>query len=68
MMRVVAVDDDVIALELMANALSTAGHQVLTASSGSEALAIVEREGCRLVISDWDMPDMTGVELCRGAV
>ncbi len=64
-MLVLAVDDDDIALELMANALSTAGHQVLTASSGREALALVEREGCRLIISDWDMPDMTGVELCR---
>jgi len=64
-MLVLAVDDDDIALELMANALSTAGHEVLMASSGREALALVEREGCRLVISDWDMPDMTGVELCR---
>lgn len=64
-MLVLAVDDDDIALELMANALSTAGHQVLTASSGRDALALVERESCRLVISDWDMPDMTGVELCR---
>jgi putative two-component system response regulator len=64
-MLVLAVDDDDIALELMANALSSAGHQVLTATSGREALALVEREGCRLVISDWDMPDMSGVELCR---
>jgi CheY-like chemotaxis protein len=64
-MLVLAVDDDDIALELMANALSEAGHQVLTATSGREALALVEREGCRLVISDWDMPDMSGVELCR---
>lgn len=64
-MLVLAVDDDDIALELMANALAAAGHQVLTASSGREALSLVEREGCRLVISDWDMPDMSGVELCR---
>lgn len=64
-MLVLAVDDDDIALELMAHALTAAGHQVLTASSGQEALALVEREGCRLVISDWDMPDMSGVELCR---
>ena len=64
-MQILAVDDDDIALELMANALGLAGYQVLTASCGREALEIVERGSCRLVISDWDMPDMTGVELCR---
>ena len=64
-MRVLTVDDDDIALELMANALELAGFEVITASSGREALDIVERTGCRLIVSDWDMPDMTGVELCR---
>jgi putative two-component system response regulator len=64
-MRVLAVDDDEIALELMAHALREAGYEVLTASGGQEALRIVRDTDCRLVISDWDMPDMTGVELCR---
>jgi putative two-component system response regulator len=64
-MQILAVDDDDIALELMANALGRCGYDVLTASDGRQALELVERTGCRLVVSDWDMPDMTGVELCR---
>lgn len=64
-MQILAVDDDDIALELMANALGHTGYDVLTACNGREALDLVERTGCRLVISDWDMPDMTGVDVCR---
>jgi putative two-component system response regulator len=64
-MQVLAVDDDEIALELMVNALKAAGYDVLTATNGRDALQTVEQGECRLVISDWDMPDMSGVELCR---
>src|SRR5690242_6937440 len=64
-MRILIVDDDPMALEMLRHALAHGGHDVLTASDGKEALEVVRRSGCRLVISDWEMPEMSGVELCR---
>ena len=64
-MQVLAVDDDEIALDLMTNVLSSAGYEVLSATNGHDALRVLEQADCRLVISDWDMPDISGVDLCR---
>ena len=64
-MRILIVDDDPIALEMLRHALTRAGHQVDSASNGVEALEVLREGACRLVISDWTMPEMDGVELCR---
>ena len=64
-MRILIVDDDPMALEMLRHALTRAGHGVETATNGREALDALQRTGCRLVISDWEMPEMSGVELCR---
>lgn len=64
-MRILIADDDPIALDMLHNALTRGGHQVETACNGAEAMEIVGKGTCRLVISDWTMPQMDGVELCR---
>ncbi len=64
-MRILIVDDDEIALAMLGNALEAAGHEVETAPNGRAALEILARSPARLVISDWDMPEMNGIELCR---
>ena len=64
-MKILIVDDDPMALEMLRHALTRAGHEVETAANGVEAMAILSRGICRLVISDWTMPEMDGVELCR---
>ncbi len=64
-MRILTVDDDEIALEMLGNALRAAGHEVETASNGREALERMAKNPCRLVISDWDMPEVNGLELCQ---
>ena len=64
-MRILIVDDNEIALELLQNALVHGGFEVVTAVDGREALAVLRNGACRLVISDWDMPHMNGIELCR---
>src|ERR1700688_3784339 len=64
-MRILVVDDDPIALEMLQHALAREGHEVEAASNGLEALEILSKGTCRLVISDWTMPEMDGVELCR---
>jgi putative two-component system response regulator len=64
-MRILIADDDSISLELLEYALTKEGYEVTTASNGQEALAKVRNEGIRLIISDWDMPELSGVEFCR---
>jgi putative two-component system response regulator len=64
-MRVLIVDDDEISLELLENTLRRAGYDVLVARNGPDALEQLASSSCRLVISDWEMPAMSGIELCR---
>jgi len=63
--RVLIVDDDEIALELLGAAIASAGYEVSTASDGCEALEILRTGVFRVVITDWEMPNMNGIELCR---
>ncbi len=64
-MNVLIVDDDPIALELLKDTLADAGHQVHCAPDGREALEILSRVDCEVVVSDWEMPNLDGIELCR---
>jgi putative two-component system response regulator len=65
-MRILIVDDDPIALELLRDTLVDAGHDVASACNGLEAVDILGNEGGRdLVISDWEMPGLDGLGLCK---
>jgi len=64
-MRILIVDDDEIALDALGHALKQAGHEPVIAHSASEALALLREGDCRMVISDWMMPKMDGLTLCR---
>ncbi|MCP3964680.1 MAG: response regulator [bacterium] len=64
--RVLLAEDDDGVRRLVATVLSTSGYEVLQASNGEEALAIVSMTpAIDLVISDVVMPDMRGPELGR---
>ena len=63
--RIVLVDDDPIMRELAKERLLDAGHSVKTAVDGLEAMERLKAEPADLVISDLDMPNMTGFELTR---
>lgn len=64
-MKVLIVDDDPISVQILENAVQANGHDVLVATDGMGALEILQRTPCRLVISDWEMPHMNGLELCH---
>lgn len=65
-MKILVVDDDPIIRDLIQFVLSEeSGHEVITAMNGREALEAFQREPCRMVITDWSMPEMDGLELCR---
>jgi putative two-component system response regulator len=63
--RIMAVDDERISLAVLQAVLSKSGHEVVTARDGIEALEVLPGSGCRMVITDWEMPRMDGPELCR---
>lgn len=63
--RIVLAEDDPASRALLVRQLGTAGHDVIACANGEEALQAVQREGCCIVIADWVMPEMDGLELCR---
>ncbi len=64
-MRILVVDDDLDIQRLLSRILHGWDHEVVTANHGEEALAVLEREQISFVISDWMMPEMDGLELCK---
>jgi putative two-component system response regulator len=58
-------DDDPIALELLQDALTDAGHVVACARDGRDALDRIGRDPCQILITDWEMPGLDGIALCQ---
>jgi Nif-specific regulatory protein len=63
--KILVIDDTPLNVKLLADILSAKGYLILTASSGEEGLAVVEREDPDLVLLDVVMPGMTGYDVCR---
>jgi DNA-binding NtrC family response regulator len=62
---ILAVDDEQNLLELLITALGKRGFKVRTASSGAEALKLVERESFQLALLDIKMGPLNGVQLLK---
>ena len=62
---VLAVDDSADNRELLGRYLAREGHTVLTASSGAEALELLQREAIDVVLLDLIMPGMDGSEVLK---
>jgi DNA-binding NtrC family response regulator len=65
--KILVVDDERSMRELLAIVLKREGYDVMLADSGKTAIAALERAPVDLLISDIKMPDMTGLEVLRGA-
>src|SRR6266566_3581767 len=63
--RVLVVDDVPANAKLLEARLTAEYFDVVTATSGAEALAICERAQCDIVLLDVMMPEMDGFEVCR---
>lgn len=64
-MQILAVEDDPVARAVLKRALGKLGYDVHAVADGMEALAALEQIPYRVVVSDWVMPNMDGLELCR---
>jgi phosphoserine phosphatase RsbU/P len=64
-MKVLAVEDDAVAGSVLRQALRRLGHEVIEASDGEEAWTHLQAEPVRVVVSDWVMPKLDGLQLCQ---
>jgi two-component system cell cycle response regulator len=63
--RVLVVDDDEIVRAQLTKMLKAAKYDVQVAACGEEALQILHTSQCQIVLTDWQMPGMDGLALCR---
>ena len=63
--RILVVDDEAHIVQVLSFKLRNAGYEVLTAVDGEEGLETATDERPDLIITDFQMPYMTGLELCR---
>ncbi len=64
-MRILIAEDELISRKLMTRTLLRWGHEVSVACDGQEAWELLQSEDIHFVITDWMMPRMDGIELCK---
>ena len=64
-MRIAALDDEPGTLELVESCMRAIGHECHTFSSGDALLRALRRETFDLLVLDWEVPDVSGIEVVR---
>ncbi|MFH1292696.1 MAG: response regulator [Pseudomonadota bacterium] len=64
-MKILIVEDDLVSRSFLQKILETLGHKVLSAEDGRKALEFFQQNSVKMVITDWMMPEMDGLTLCR---
>jgi CheY-like chemotaxis protein len=62
---ILIVDDNPMLLSFFSNLMEDSGAQIITATDGSQALNLIYKHSPDCIITDWVMPDMSGLELCE---
>ncbi len=63
--KILIVDDELVSREKMNKLVQSIGHETVIANDGIEGLNVWKKERIRMVITDWEMPGMNGLDLCR---
>ena len=64
-MRILIADDDLLMRQFLASILEGQGHSVVHAENGVDAWEKFRADPVRIVITDWKMPELSGIDLCR---
>ena len=62
---ILLVEDEPAQREMLAYNLEAEGFDVITADNGEDGLLMVEENNPDLIILDWMMPQLSGIEVCR---
>src|SRR5258705_2323204 len=64
-MQILLAEDDAVAGQTLTAILTAHGHKVTAADNGVDAWGLWQVARQRVIVSDWLMPEMDGIELCR---
>lgn len=63
--RILLVEDEAAQREVLVYNLEAEGFYVISADNGEDALMLVDEEAPDLIVLDWMMPNLSGIEVCR---
>src|SRR5882757_878976 len=63
--QILVVDDSAVSRKLVEHALEASDYSLLFAKSGQEALDLFRQHSPSIVVTDWMMPDLSGLDVCR---
>jgi len=63
-MKILVAEDEKTSRMILERTLAKAGHDVVAVEDGLKALALIQEEVPDMLITDWMMPDLDGLELC----
>ncbi|MDY6973616.1 MAG: response regulator [Thermodesulfobacteriota bacterium] len=64
-MKVLVAEDDLVSRKLLVKIVEAGGHNAIPAGDGEEAWELFKANDVRMVITDWEMPRIDGLALCR---
>ena len=64
-MRILIAEDDHVSLLLLEATLRNLGHEVTATTNGRDAWAAIQKEYFPVLITDWMMPELDGLSVCR---
>ena len=64
-LKILVVEDDVFAQTIIKDALERLGYEIVMAGNGREALELCQTVHFPIIITDWVMPEMDGIDFCR---
>jgi len=64
-MKILIAEDDFVSVKVLQLTLEHEGHEVVVAGNGEEAWALYDADPVRVIVSDWLMPGMDGLEFCQ---
>lgn len=64
-MKILVADDDPVIRMIVSSGLQAQGHEIIVCESGPQAWEVFQKTPCPVLITDWSMPALDGLELTR---
>ncbi|NUN65256.1 SpoIIE family protein phosphatase [Pseudanabaena biceps] len=65
MLQILVIDDDLVMQMILKNTLQAQKYEVIVATNGREGISLAKQHQPALIICDWMMPEIDGLEVCR---